>query len=323
MNRPVDETAPGWAETPELGNDTGLRWAAAAYQRLGRIPVQLAVWPSAFYFLAAQRTARESSLDYLRSVHAMPGGAEALATRTGLATRPGLGTAFRHFVSFGRNIADRLALWAGSDFEIRYRGDEHLRALVEAGRGGFLLGAHVGSFDMMRVLAARYDVPVNVVMFTRHAERINELFERLDPSSATRVIQIEPGALRTSFEIRACIERGEFVGILADRLGLFPGEEPLSVPLLGRQALLPRAPFRLATVLGCPVLTAICLRAADGAYDVEVAPLVSGDRLAPRDRPARIEEMARGYAQRLEDACLREPLQWFNFYPYFTSPESA
>ena len=75
---------------------------------------------------------------------------------------------------------------------------------------------------MLRGLSERQNLKVNVVMFSRHVARVTAFFERLHPGARLRVIQVDPGSVRSIFEIKACIDRGEFVGILGDRIG--PGE---------------------------------------------------------------------------------------------------
>ena len=109
---------------------------------------------------------------------------------------------------------DRMILWAGGGpmFHIDHSGGEALLELARQGRGALLLGAHLGSFDMLRLIAGQYGLRVNVLMFTNHAARVNALFESLGGGSRVRVIAADPTSVQAAFEIKACLARGEFVG---------------------------------------------------------------------------------------------------------------
>ena len=78
-----------------------------------------------------------------------------------------------------------------------------LERLVAAGEGGVLVGAHFGSFDALRALAARSGVPLTIVMSTRNAARLASVLGRLD-SALVRVFDMEfAGPVRSSRCARA------------------------------------------------------------------------------------------------------------------------
>ncbi len=81
-------------------------------------------------------------------------------------------------------------------------GEEHLDRVAEQGRGAILIGAHLGSFDALRLLAERKRSRVNALMFTANAERINALFRELSPDVDTRVIEVDPASVDSVFAIR-------------------------------------------------------------------------------------------------------------------------
>ena len=170
---------------------------------------------------------------------------------------------------------------------------------------------------MLRVLSERQKFKVNVLMFTRHVAQITSFFERLHPGEQLRVIQMDPGSIRSIFEIKACIDRGEFVGILGDRSG--PGEHGrvATASFLGSPARFPLGPFLLAGLLGCPVLLSLCLRTGDARYETVVKPLTQGEVVPRAEREKRARELLEAYARSLEEACCRAPRQWFNFYDFW------
>jgi predicted LPLAT superfamily acyltransferase len=302
-----------WATAAERGSVGALRAMAWLYRRFGRAFGIALMTPIAAYFLLRDGKARRASLEYLRRLYAWPEG------RRAFAREPGWLESLRHFREFAIHIFDRLCVWTGGADQIAIQddGSEHLFRLAKERRGAILLGAHLGSFDMLRGLSERQNLKVNVVMFSRHVAKITSFFERLHPGARLRVIQVEPGSVRSIFEIKACIDRGEFVGILGDRVG--PGEvgRVATASFLGRPARFPLGPFLLAGVLGCPVLLTLCLRTGDARYRTVVTPFTQG-RFAPRaEREKCARELLETYARSLEEACLRAPRQWFNFYEFW------
>lgn len=308
-----------WARTAERGSLGALRAMAWLHRHFGRSISILALTPIAAYFLLRDGKARRASLQYLRRLHAWSEGGAVLERV------PGLRASLRQFREFAISIFDRLCVWVGEGDRIKIRdeGSEHLFRLARERRGAILLGAHLGSFEMLRILSERQKFKVNVVMFTRHAARLTSFFERLNPRAALRVIQLEPGSTRSIFEIRACIDRGEFVGILGDRIAPDEHGRVSATSFFGHPAHFPTGPFLLAGLLGCPVLLTLCLRTGDGRYETVVKVLTEGDVVSRAEREKRAGELVHAYARSLEEACCRAPYQWFNFYDFWEAPRAG
>jgi predicted LPLAT superfamily acyltransferase len=308
-----------WSGLAERGSDRALRAMAFCYRFFGRRACRLLLHPIVAYFFLRERASRGASRRWLAHVARFDEG------RRGLRGRSGRFAPYWHYHEFAVQILDRMVLWGGGldAFEMDHRGGEYLFALARERRGGLLLGAHLGSFDMARQLASEHGLTLNVVMFTAHAARINDFFERLDPRSRVRVLQLDPTSVATAFEVKACLDRGELVSILADRVPAGGHERPIRVELLGRRASFARSPFLLAGLLGCPVFLSLCLRTDDARYETFVEPITLGQRLPRREREKGAEELARAWVRRLEAACLRFPYQWFNFYDVWESKDPA
>ncbi len=296
-----------WAQVAESGTLAGLRAMHGIYRLLGRRLSSLLLWPVAGYFTCVDRSTRLAHRRYVEALRESAG--------DDVHPPPSFVTALRHLHEFAVNLFDRMAAWGGGLDGIRFfhRGSEHLFRLAEEGRGAILVGSHLGSFDLMRLLAGRHDLVVNVLMYTRNAERITAFLRRLDPESQVRVISLEPESTRTAFEIRRCLDRGEFVGILGDRL--WPGDrDHREISFLGRPAPFSLRTFRLAAVTGAPLLFAVCVRRDDATYEAVVEPLYEGGIVPRPEREALAVAWLEAYVHKLEQWCEVAPLQWFNFY---------
>jgi predicted LPLAT superfamily acyltransferase len=304
----------GWLTVAERGSVLGMYFIVGCYRVFGRRVCSYLVVPVVGYFFLTGRAARRASRDYLARLHRW-----SQRHGQGVARAPGWLDSFRHFHQFALNIIDRVSFFVGDtgDFETVVHGREHLERLARAGRGALVLSAHLGSFDALRLVADEGGVRLNVAMFLRNARMINAVFTRLNPSRALRIIDLERASPRSVFDIRACLQRGEFVGMLADRVGVRDDTRVSWVPFLGERAAIPHGPFLLASMLKCPVLLMIGLRVGHTTYEVFVEPLADEIALPAADRVGALDALARRYVDRLEHYCLRAPYQWFNFYQFW------
>jgi predicted LPLAT superfamily acyltransferase len=288
----------------------GLRITVACYRLFGRPLSLVLVHAIVAYFFLTGRAERRASLAYLRRVAAVPEGAAALGRA------PGWWTSFLHFRAFALSIFDRLVMWFGRERDLRFEvcGRDEFDRLLSPTRGALVVGAHLGSFDALRALAERDGRVVNVLMYTQHAPRINAVFRQLSPNVQMRVIQVERDSMGTVLQIRSCIERGELVAMLGDRVEPADRGRTCSVSLLGGAIEVPAAPYLLAGLLGCPLFFMVALRERGARYRVFAEVLAPKVELRRDDRDKRIRELAEAYAGRLEHHLLAAPYQWFNFF---------
>ncbi|MEE2775275.1 MAG: hypothetical protein VYE73_00685 [Acidobacteriota bacterium] len=307
-----------WSSIAERGSALGLRFMVLCYRGVGRRLSGWLLYPIVAYFVAAHPVARRASLDYLRRLR------DAHPEAVGVPRRePRWRDVMHHFHTFAELILDRFCFWAGryDDFDVCVHGVECVTEHLDKGRGVVLLSAHLGSFDLLRVVARADKVAVNAVVFTSNAELINATFKRLDPHCDVRVIEMDPSSIRSAFEIKRCIDRGEIVALLGDRTGPLGGRRVARVPFLGADAAFPQGPFMLPLLFGTPVVLSLALRSGPRTYDVHFETLADGERIAAANRPAAARELATRFAQRLESHCARAPFQWFNFYDFWDTAE--
>jgi predicted LPLAT superfamily acyltransferase len=264
---------------------------------LGRPIAASFLYPICAYFLVFSRKARRASFEYLRRVLGRP---------------PTWGDAFRHYHCFASTLLDRVFIYAGhlDGFELEIEGLEELRRTIARGRGCLLIGAHFGSFEMLRALGlAHCPVPVRVLMHDTHAAKMTRVTRRMNDRLSAQVIAL--GRPHAMLATRDALARGEIVALLADRS--MHGDRMVSCRFLGSPAAFPRGPFELAELLGVPVvLFSASYRGARG-YQVRFDALDAGDT---RDPDARCHAFARW----LEARCRDSPYNWFNFYDFWAAP---
>jgi predicted LPLAT superfamily acyltransferase len=302
-----------WVGVAERGSLAALFAIRAFYRLFGRRASVAILTPISAYFFVTGGPIRRASMDYLRTLWGTERG------RIALGKPPNWRHVFRHINAFSENILDRMIVWGGDIDQIRIEkhGNERIDELMRQGRGAILLSSHIGSFDMLRVLSAESGMVLNVLMFTRHAVRINAFFERLQANRNLRLIRFEPGSLDAAFEMRAAIERGEFIGILGDRVWESELERTVRVPFLGREAAFPLGPFLLQGVLGCPILYSTCVQSGPGRYRATMREFTPAGVVPRVERAKHAEQLVQKYAAALEEGCFETPFQWFNFFDFW------
>ena len=143
----------------------------------------------------------------------------------------------RHFCTFAAAVLDRVMLACGraDDFHIDADGLPALLTTLHKPSGAILLGAHLGSFEVLRTLAADAPVPVWALMYRRNRGALTALLDQAAPALREQVIEI--GDTASMLRARECLDRGEIVGILADRGP--SGHRTIPVPFLGSPAPFP------------------------------------------------------------------------------------
>lgn len=294
--------APEWRKRPERSNVFAIRLIVWIARTLGRRTARLLLYPATAYFVAFSPKMRAASKQYLRRV---------------LDHEPGVRDVFRHCHTFASTVLDRVFMLDNRFdlLDVRLHGIEVVQEIVALGEGCILLGAHLGSFEVVRTLAReKFGPPACMVMYEDNARKINSVLYAINPALAQRVIEL--GKPDSMLKVGEALQRGEFVGILADRV--IEGEGNAHCPFLGEPAKFPTGPFRMASMLKVPVMLMAGVYRGGNRYDVyfERMPDMSAPRSAQRE--AVIEQAARDYAARIEHYCRSAPYNWFNFFDFWS-----
>ena len=300
-----------WSEIGESGFLWGMRFLFWVYRAGGYLAFRVILQPVLVYYFLTHRLARRASMDYLQRLNRFCDGQ--------IQPQATWWNAYRHFNAFAGSTLDRLGVWANTRIldRISFPSRPLLLGQIASGRGAVLMGAHLGNMEICRGLSTRNpDLKLNILVHTGNADMFNKLLREVVGETAITLIEVAELSPATAIRLRDCIERGEFVAILADRLPPGGGARSRPIRFLGDEAEFPDGPFVLASLLKCPVYTLFCTRAGDG-YDIRCRKLADSIELPRRDRDRALATYMQQYVAALEENVCRYPLQWFNFYPFW------
>lgn len=305
MASPKPKSA-GWMRSPERSNMLMLRTMSWISLRLGRGAGRIVLHLIAGYFLLFAPASRAGSRHYLRRVLPHP-----VRWRD----------IYRHFFWFASTIHDRIYLLNHRFdlFEIEVHGEHLVQQSLADEKGLFLLGAHAGSFEVIRALGRRHaGLKVAMAMYEENARKINDMLAAINPAAQQDVIAL--GRIDSMLQVNERLNAGTAVGMLADRTLDDDGTEP--VMLLGSSAALPLGPFRMAAVLRRPVIFMVGLYLGKNRYEIHFEELADFSRVPHGQRQAEVRRAMARYAELLEKYCRCAPYNWFNFFDFWQSASS-
>jgi predicted LPLAT superfamily acyltransferase len=292
---------PEWVVRPERSNTRAMRLMVWVALTLGRPAARLLLYPICVYFLTFSPASHAASTKYLRKV---------------LNREPGIADAFRHCHAFAATLLDRVFLFNNqyTRFDVHVHNEDILAGMIARGEGCVLLGAHMGSFEIIRALGRHNTAArISLVMYEENSKKFNAVLRVINPDLSLQVISL--GKVDAMLKVEAALKRGEIIGMLGDRT--FQGEGTVACSFLGEQARFPSGPFRLAATLKQPLVMMFGLYRGGNRYDIYFERLVDTWKAPGATRDVLIEQALQRYAMRLEHYCRDAPYNWYNFYDFW------
>jgi predicted LPLAT superfamily acyltransferase len=276
-----------WRGRSERGSVSPKRLIIWLALHVGRPFCRALLVPISAYFLATAPRARHASRQFLT---------RALGRQA--TTRDCL----RHLFVFATTLLDRVFMLHGrhAELEVAVTNAHIFETAIAAGRGCLLLGSHLGSFELLGVVGgAHRQLAINMVMNREESPGMRDLLVGAGYVIPYKVIPL--GRPDSMLRVKECLDRGEVVGMLADRV--YGGEATQELPFLGLTARFSLSPFRLARITGAPIVMAFGLFQGGRRYEIVFQALD-----VPEPTP---------YAAILEGQARRTPYNWFNFYDFW------
>ncbi len=225
---------------------------------------------------------------------------------------------WRHLMAFARSYLDgaMLGILGSEIFSFEHHGAEHIRKMHADGKGGVMLTAHLGTWELSSgMLKDKHGVGrVAIVMFRSDAEQLQGFIESLH-GKRPRVIAVGEGDL-AALEILRAVRGGELVAMQGDRT---VDTRDVRVPFFGREARFPVGPWIVAALSGAPILCSFALRTGPRKYKFVAFPPMTVHFERGRTKDEQLKEWIATYVARLEEVLHEYPYQWFNFFDFWAA----
>jgi predicted LPLAT superfamily acyltransferase len=222
---------------------------------------------------------------------------------------------YKSYFTFGQTIIDKVCITAGmrNKFTYEFDGLEILNKLLTDKKGGVLISAHIGNFEIAEYFFSEIDVDFQINLVTSDLEysAIKNYLNKISKVSKIKLILIKDD-LSHIFEINAALARNELVCFTGDRY--FEGVKSLKAELLGEEANFPAGPFLIASRLKVPVVFVYVMKEPNFHYHLYTREA----QVSHRDEKG----LLKAYIDNLELMLKKYPLQWFNYFDFWSKFEN-
>ncbi|ANH84074.1 lipid A biosynthesis acyltransferase [Niabella ginsenosidivorans] len=281
-------------------NTTGYRIFIMLLKMGGTGPAYLLLRFVAFYYFLFSARANRAIRYYLRQrLHFS--GLKAIRLR------------YCNYYWFGQALIDRIVLMAGikNKFTFNFDGEAYLKEMVAGGKGGLLLSAHIGNWEIAGHLLKRLNTKIHIVMYDGEQQQIKEYLNSVTGERNAHIIIIKD-AISHIYEIMEALNNNELVCMHSDRF--LPGNKTLSADFLGAPAAFPAGPFTIAAKLAVPVSFVFALKESATHYHFFATPGAIYKDRPQKDNP---EAILADFIEQVTLKVQQYPDQWYNYYPFW------
>jgi len=219
---------------------------------------------------------------------------------------------FKSYFTFGTILIDKTAISAGlrDKYTYEFDGIENLRNLLAEKKGGVLISAHIGNFEIAEHFFAEidFDCQINLVTTDQEVTVIKEYLESVSVKQSNIKFIYVKDDMSHIFDINEALSKNELICFTGDRY--FEGSKFLAADLLGKSAKFPAGPFMIASRLGVPVVYVYVMKEKNLHYHLFA-------RVAENVKKRDAQGLLHSYAKNLESMIQKYPLQWFNYFDFW------
>lgn len=290
---------PSW-QGKSKGTTLGYRIFVGILKNLGVFPAYFLLRFVAFYYFLFSHSSSKHILSFFRK-------------RLGYGKMKSWRLLYRNYYLFGQSIIDKIVVMSGirNRFTFDFDGEENLRQMVTNQKGGLLLSAHVGNWEIAGHLLKRLGTKINIVMFDGEHQQIKKYLERVTGERNMNVIVIN-NDISHIYAISDALKNNELVCMHADRF--VEGNKTIEVPLLGENAKFPLGPFVLASKFKVPVSFVFAMKETSTHYHFFASDI---KEYSGSGKDETIKEVVRDFAAGMEKKVKQYPEQWFNYYNFW------
>jgi predicted LPLAT superfamily acyltransferase len=220
---------------------------------------------------------------------------------------------YKNYYCFGQTLIDKVVVMAGirNNFTYHFDGEENLHKIAALKKGGLLLSAHLGNWEIAGHFLKRLETRINIVMFDGEHRQIKNYLEQVTGKRNMNIIVIKDD-ISHIYAINEAFRNNELVCMHADRF--VEGNKSIRRDFLGNPALFPLGPFLLAATFKVPVSYVFAFKETNTHYHLFASEM---KEYGNGQKDLVIEKMMTDFVGQVENKVKQYPEQWFNYYNFW------
>ena len=237
--------------------------------------------------------------------------------RLGLNSLKSLAFLYQNYFVFGQTLVDRVAVISGfsKKFTYDFDGEEYLHQIVAENKGGILISAHIGNWEIAGHLLYRIKAKIHVVMHVAEHEKIKLYLDKVKGGNSMNIIVLKDDFSHV-YEISMALSRGEIICMHGDRF--MPWSKTLNADFLGKEARFPEGPFALAVSMKVPVSYVFAMKSTFTHYKFSATKPRIYTATKTITKSNLVSQALNEFKAEMEKKLYHYPSQWFNYYDFWS-----
>ena len=190
---------------------------------------------------------------------------------------------------------------------------EYLSEVLQKGKGGIVVSAHVGNWEMGGAVLPMLGFPLSVVALSHQDQRVNALFNAQREAFGAMVIQTDVAVRRVVEHLR----RNRLVAILGDRDF---GTRGIVMDFLGHKTMMPKGAAYFSLKTGAPIIPVFFIRTTQDHFEINIYPPIEPPHLPDTKITENVAmHCIQKYLAIIEEEIRKEPSQWLLFRGFWQS----
>jgi len=221
---------------------------------------------------------------------------------------------YNNYFSLGQTIIDKIVAMAGFNnrFTFNFDGEEYLHQMILNGKGGIMLSAHSGNWEIAGHYLDRLNTPIHILLLDAEYENLKNYLNQVTGKRKANIIVIKDDMSHV-FEIMEALNNNELICIHADRL-LKKDQKSIDISFLNEKARFPYGIFKMIISYNVPVTFVFAHKETSSHYHFTAT---QSKIYNETNKEAKIMQLATDYASELEKKVKQYPLQWYNYFNFW------
>ncbi len=217
-----------------------------------------------------------------------------------------------------QTIIDKVAIMSGESDAIKTRSKNghYLDEVVAIGKGGILVSAHLGNWEVAGQGLNRLGTAFNILMYTNEKKEVKEYMDGVMTKKKINIISIDDESKSHIIELHKAFSDNELVVMHGDRYR--EGAKTFTTNFFGKPAKFPAGPFIMAAKFGVPLCIVFAVKINKFTYEFSTVKPIQVQRVRGEKELEQVcNNLLQKYVGELELMVKAHPHQWFNYYDFW------